>query len=317
MVPRHDFAPVRQSRTGCSFDWSLISRHVNLWFMQSIKAGFGLGKMAILVMVVLGVSGALAVISGLSVNTTTSSSSTTQNLASEANAVPQGLGSFQSYSELQSFIANNAKSAQEYDRSGGIFFGGTVQAGTLMTVATMTVAETVNAVASATQSTPSYTGTNVQVQGVDEPDIVKTDGTHLFVSTTNAVTIINAYPPNSTSILSTITYQNSNILGIEIAQNRLMVINQRNTNTTYIDLLLYNVTNLSAPKLMENESVAGNYVASRLAGGYFYAIIQEPSYNFNNNGNATGVMPLTTVNGATTVLPPSSVYYTPTNAQIS
>ena len=132
------------------------------------------------------------------------------------------------------------------------------------------------------------------------------------------MTIINAYPPNSTSILSTIKFQNSNILGIEIAQNRLLVINQRNTNTTYIDLLLYNTTNLSAPKLMENESIAGNYVASRLAqGGYFYAIIQEPSYHFNNNGNATGVMPLVTVNGATTTLPPSSVYYTPTNAQIS
>ena len=171
----------------------------------------------------------------------------------------------------------------------------------------MTVAETADAVASATQSTPSYTGTNIQVQGVDEPDIVKTDGMHLFVSTATTVTIINAYPPNSTSILSTRKYQNSNILGIEITQNRLLVINQRNTNTTYIDLLLYSTTNFSAPKLMENESIAGNYVASRLAQGYFYAIIQEPSYTFNNNGNATGVMPLATVNGATITLPPSSV----------
>ena len=171
-----------------------------------------------------------------------------------------------------------------------------------MSVATMTVAETMNAVASV--NPVSYTGTNVQVQGVDEPDIVKTDGTHLFVSTSSAVTIINAYPPNSASILSTITLQDSSILGIEKSQNRLLVINQRNTNTTYIDLLLYNTTNLSTPKLIENESVAGNYVASRLAEGYFYAIIQEPSYIFNNHGNATGVMPLVTVNGATTTLRP-------------
>ena len=37
-----------------------------------------------------------------------------------------GLGSFQNYSELQSFIAINAKSAQQYVRSGGFFFGGVV-----------------------------------------------------------------------------------------------------------------------------------------------------------------------------------------------
>jgi uncharacterized secreted protein with C-terminal beta-propeller domain len=285
--------------------------------MQSIKASFGLGKMAILVMMVLGVSAALAVIAGLPVNNVTpTTSSTTETTTTQQNAVPQGLGSFQNYSELQSFIAINAKSAQQYIRSGG-FFGGVVEPGKFQTGATMTVAETADAVASATQSTPLYTGTNIQVQGVDEPDIVKTDGTHLFVSTTSTVTIINAYPPNSTSILSTIKYQNSNILGIEITQNRLLVINQRNTNTTYVDLLLYSTTNFSAPKLMENESIAGNYVASRLAQGYFYAIIQEPSYTFNNNGNATGVMPLATVNGATITLPPSSVFYTPTNVQIS
>ena len=159
-----------------------------------------------------------------------------------------------------------------------------------------------SAASPASQPTPSHTGTNVQVQGVDEPDIVKTDGTHIFVSSSNAVTIINAYPPNSTSILSSLLYPNSNVLGIELSQNRLLVINQRNANTTYIDLLLYNTTNLSSPRLMENESIAGNYVAARLVGDYFYAIDQEPSYLFNGS-NATGVMPLVTLNGETGALP--------------
>ena len=37
------------------------------------------------------------------------------------------------------------------------------------------------AVPASTGSAPAaYTTTNVQVQGVDEPDIVKTDGTHIF-----------------------------------------------------------------------------------------------------------------------------------------
>jgi uncharacterized secreted protein with C-terminal beta-propeller domain len=287
--------------------------------MQSIEDGLSHKKTAILVVLVLGVAAGLAIIAILPTNTGSfGSSTTTEGTLSQENALPQGLGSFKNYSELQTFVAANAKSAQEYNGNGGLFFGGLGMIGSISTVtemATFAPSATLNAAVS-TQSTPSYTGTNVQVQGVDEPDIVKTDGTHLFVSTTSAVTIINAYPPNSTSVLSTITFQNSNVLGMEITQNRLLVINQRNTNATYIDLLLYDTTNLSAPKLMENESIAGNYVASRLAGGYFYAIIQEPSYNFYN-GNATGVMPLVTLNGVTSLLPSSSVYYTPTDVQIN
>jgi len=277
--------------------------------MQSIQGGFGHRKMAIVVILVLGIAAALAVVAVLPANTTLPGNTTTTS----DNALPQGLGSFKNYSELQNFISANAKSAQE-SNTRGFFFGGGLPLA-MGTATADTFAATVNAVASSTASSPSYTGTNVQVKGVDEPDIVKTDGMHLFVSTSNAVTIINAYPPNSTSILSTLTFQNSNVLGIEIAQNRLLVINQRSTNATYIDLVLYDTTNLSAPKLMQNMSIAGNYVASRLAAGYFYAVIQEPSYIFYN-GNATGVMPLVTKNGATSTLPASSVYYAPTNAQI-
>ena len=51
--------------------------------MQSIKANFGLGKMAILVIVVLWVAAALTVISGLPVNNGNSTSSSTGNVASD------------------------------------------------------------------------------------------------------------------------------------------------------------------------------------------------------------------------------------------
>src|SRR2546422_9037030 len=227
-----------------------------------------------------------------------------------AHAVAEGLGSFSSYVQLQDFIAANAKSAQQYSRRGTWFgqppmaFGGDVK--------TLTAAAT-----SAAQSTPTFTGTNAQVQGVDEPDRVKTDGTNLFVSTSNAVTILRAYPPNSTSTLSTIAFQNAMILGMEISRDRLMVIDQRSTNTTYIDLLLYDTSVPSSPRLMGNTSIAGTYVAARLAQGYIYAVIQQPSYRFNDKGNASGVMPLVAEDGVSKTLLPSSVYYTPNRAQIS
>jgi len=253
---------------------------------------------------------------------------------STASATAQGLSSFQSYSQLQAFVAANAKSAQEYDRYGGAgFIGGPVRFvggvnGDLLAgvagvpVAGFAAAQSAASVASS--SNPAFTGTNVQVQGVDEPDLVKTDGTHLFVATngtgssssSGSVTIMGAYPPNSTAVLSTVSLPSAQILGIEVAQDRLMVIDQRYTNTTYIGLLLYNTSHLSSPSLMENETVAGTYVAARLAQGYLYAVVQQPSYQFDGQGNATGVMPFMSANGARTALAPSSVYYTPNNSQI-
>src|SRR3989441_751709 len=228
-----------------------------------------------------------------------------------AHAVAEGLGSFSSYVQLQDFMAANAKSAQQYSRRGTWFgqppmaFGGDVK--TLATFA---------ATSAAAQSTTTFTGTNVQVQGVDEPDRVKTDGTNLFVSTSNAVTILKAYPPNSTSTLSTIAFQNAMVLGMEISRDRFMVIDQRSANTTYIDLLLYDTSVPSSPRLMGNTSIAGTYVAARLAQGYIYAVIQQPSYSFNSKGNATGVMPLVAEDGVRMTLQPSSVYYAPNRAQI-
>ena len=269
------------------------------------RVSFRYREAAIFVMAIMGVAAGLAAFSFSSPALNGPPGSGT------AHAVAEGLGSFSSYVQLQDFIAANAKSAQQYGRRGTWFgqppmaFGGDVK--TLTAVAAT----------SAAQSTPTFTGTNVQVQGVDEPDRVKTDGTNLFVSTSNAVTILKAYPPNSTSTLSTIAFQNAMILGMEISRDRLMVIDQRSTNTTYIDLLLYDTSVPSSPRLMGNTSVAGTYVAARLAQGYIYAVIQQPSYRFDDKGNATGVMPLVAEDGVGKTLLPSSVYYTPNRAQIS
>ncbi|ABM80900.1 beta-propeller domain-containing protein [Hyperthermus butylicus] len=42
---------------------------------------------------------------------------------------------------------------------------------------------------------PEYSVTNVQVYGVDEPDIVKTNGTHIFVVNGERLVVFHAYPP--------------------------------------------------------------------------------------------------------------------------
>ncbi|MDA4119487.1 MAG: beta-propeller domain-containing protein [Thaumarchaeota archaeon] len=250
-------------------------------------------------------------------------------------ALPQNLSAFQSDSQLQQYITANAKSAQQYSRWGIGFGGGLMFKGGPQWGGVVNGANFLTAAASADSTTPSFTGTNVQVQGVDEPDRVKTDGTHLFVSTQNSVSIINAYPPTSATVLSTLKFPNANVIGLEMTKDRLMVIDQKSgSGVTYqkggggimyqqtsgasaVELLLYDVSNLNSPKLMQNESIPGAYVAARLADGYVYAVIQQPSYIFSGQGNATAVMPTASNNGTAAQLPASSVYYTSNAAQIS
>ena len=53
--------------------------------------------------------------------------------------------------------------------------------------------------------TGDYSGTNNQVAGVDEGDLVKTDGQHLFVLAGDGVDIVNAWPANELGLVSHIT----------------------------------------------------------------------------------------------------------------
>ncbi len=288
-------------------------------------AGAGRKEPAIFVMMILTMAAVVAAVSfyqpARSSSISTGQQTTGQSIGQNASAIAEGLGTFKSYSQLEAFMAANAKSAQQQSRQ-GTWFGGVAFPEGVAMFETTTAMTTMSASSTSTagpeaQAAASFTGTNVQVQGVDESDWVKTDGTHLFVATNGAVTIINAYPASAARTLSTITLPNGDVLGIEISQDRLMVINQRTFGNASIDFLLYNTTNFSSPALMTNMSVSGTYVGSRMTQGYFYAIVQQPSYHFNSEGNATGVLPAATLDGKTETLPATSVYFAPTKAQIS
>src|SRR2546422_8846357 len=128
--------------------------------MQATSSvGFRYREAAIFVMAIMGVAAGLAAFSFSSPALNVPPGSGT------VHAVAEGLGSFSSYVQLQDFMAANAKSAQQYGRR-GIWFGGPLMkfGGVLPPLA-------LNAATSAAaQSALTFTGTNVQVQGLDEPE---------------------------------------------------------------------------------------------------------------------------------------------------
>lgn len=71
-----------------------------------------------------------------------------------------------------------------------------------------------------------FSRTNIQVQGVDEADLVKTDGQYLYQVNRGRIIIARAYPPEQMKVCSTVTFndQNFNPQEIYVDEKHLVVI---------------------------------------------------------------------------------------------
>ncbi|WP_010491490.1 beta-propeller domain-containing protein [Paenibacillus elgii] len=63
---------------------------------------------------------------------------------------------------------------------------------------------------------PTYSGTNVQVQGVDEADVIKTDGTYIYQVNRDRVLVTKASPAESMSVVSTVYWADPNFYPQEL-----------------------------------------------------------------------------------------------------
>ena len=123
----------------------------------------------------------------------------------------------------------------------------------------------------------SYSTTNNQVEGVDEADIVKTDGQNLYVVSNNSVVVLQAAPPEQAKVLARVP-ATGRIVGLFIHGSRLVVLERSGHEWWYAWPYypagmsppetwaeVYDVSVPSRPALMRNVSVDGLYVASRLS----------------------------------------------------
>ena len=134
-----------------------------------------------------------------------------------------------------------------------------------------------------------YSKTNIQVEGVDEADIVKTDGTYLYVASNNSLFILKAYPPEEAEVLSRIGF-NGTLGEIFLDGNKLAILGSSATYPyepyyrlpTFIDdktlVKVYDISDRSNPVLARNFSISGNYFDSRMINEYVYLIVSQPAY---------------------------------------
>ncbi len=105
--------------------------------------------------------------------------------------------------------------------------------------------------------------TTVQVKGIDEPDIVKTDGLRIYFSY-RKTRAINAFPPQNLSILSEIDKTGDMFL----YNNKLIIL-------SYREIYGYDVSDPSSPKQEYKLKLNGSIVGSRLYNGKIYLVSRE------------------------------------------
>jgi uncharacterized secreted protein with C-terminal beta-propeller domain len=133
----------------------------------------------------------------------------------------------------------------------------------------------------------SYSGTNVQEAGVDEPDLVKTDGHLLVVAHGFSLSILDVRSGKE-RVLSTVRVPEG-AGRLLLAGNRVIHIGSlweappealKATHVTqrpWTKVTIINIADPAHPTFVSSMSIEGAYVAARLAGGVVRLIVESSS----------------------------------------
>ncbi|MBN1280992.1 MAG: beta-propeller domain-containing protein [Candidatus Thermoplasmatota archaeon] len=177
---------------------------------------------------------------------------------------------------------------------------------------------------------PSYSTTNVQVIGVDEPDIVKTDGTYLYVLANQTIYILKAYPVFDATILATISVQNVYISDLFIRGDRLVLFGEEYESydpekgdvgiygnywwggSSQTVIRVYDITDKTTPVLSKEVKIDGSYFDARLIDEYVYLVATEYTYNIYrmiDEQNYTLEIPTIRIDNDTQNISADKIYY--------
>jgi inhibitor of cysteine peptidase len=234
---------------------------------------------------------------------------------------------FSSYEELKNFLTTNTQGGYSYYSGGPLdtkFFGArAINLG-------IAVPAPAQAQTYGISSENSYSTTNIQVAGVDEADIVKTDGNYIYVIANNNAYILDANPQNA-RVLAKIAFNNTSLAGMFLSQdgNKLAVLGSQYGDSIYSGgpvysggsaefsiygifvndvetfINVYDISNKANPVLARNFTMSGSYFNSRMIGNYIYAVVSQPAYVVNE----TVILPRVYSGDNATDIAATKIYY--------
>lgn len=134
-----------------------------------------------------------------------------------------------------------------------------------------------------------YSETNNQVAGVDEGDIIKTDGDYIYTTSGDTLFIVKAYPAEDAAVLSKLALPKGPATGLFISGDTLAVFGMVSNNDVYAKLdyqpassmtyvEVYDVADREAPRLVKDYLFEGYYQESRMIDSYAYIVTQSYPY---------------------------------------
>lgn len=161
---------------------------------------------------------------------------------------------------------------------------------------------------SRSQPSPQYySGTNVQVEGVDEEDVVKNDERYIYVATGGEVRVFDTVSKKTVSRI--LLPENYQVHGLYLDKGYLVVIAGSRGVLQSITLLytgialqhgstlvvVYNVSNPSTPIEVGRAVISGIFTGSRLSSGILYVVSSSSAYIIGENGSIKPFIP--SING--------------------
>jgi inhibitor of cysteine peptidase len=145
-----------------------------------------------------------------------------------------------------------------------------------------------------------HSGTNTQVGGVDEADIVKTNGTYLYAVTGNTLRILDAYPADHARIVATLKFSGSP-RSLYLYQDRAVVISEESGTREFwkceklrcadaswsrptTQVYVFGVSDPAHPVLVRQLSIDGSLSDSRMIGSSLYYVTTS-SAGVTTDGN--------------------------------
>lgn len=239
---------------------------------------------------------------------------------------------FSSYDELYNYLEVNYQNYQNYNYqySGREFFPN------IMVEDSSTAKSGSNNIDLGGGS-DDYSTTNIQVEGVDEPDTVKTDGEFLYVLASQVIYIIKAYPTEQADILSKISFKDDVYINDFFINNNYLIVFGGSYNypvlyeksiidtNEVIDVIdedyswdvstsvikIYDISDKQNPTVKKDIEIDGNYFDSRMIGNYAYVISTEYTYNIyqSSNENTLFRIPEIKIDNDTAKIPYDDIYY--------
>ena len=246
-----------------------------------------------------------------------------ENATLAAAADTQSVTEVDSYDDIYGMIETMQTRNGMY--AGGVMMESAVSDGAMAAPAAGDAkVEAVPAPATADTGSPDYSETNVQVKGVDEADIVKTDGSYIYYVAGNQLNILKPDGAATKLVSSTSLSGDNSWWGYNsemfLLGNRLMIITQSfntvwvndangnyETNTDQTSAVIYDVTNPEKPLQVVSLGQSGYYVSSRMIGDYVYLVTSQYIYN-PVKGTPITYIPATTDGVESKLLMPTDLY---------